>query len=134
MAVLRFWNRTGHALVSHVLINRENSGSTFQQWNTGVSLAKGDFIWFAESDDLADKHFLKTLLPDLISNPEVMLAYCQSTTIDADGNVTGSMEDWTRELDAPRWSSRYEAYGEKEIRQYILRKSTIPNASAVVFR
>ncbi len=31
--------------------NETNSGGVFRQWRKGISLAKGDYIWIAESDD-----------------------------------------------------------------------------------
>jgi glycosyltransferase involved in cell wall biosynthesis len=30
-----------------------NSGSPFVQWDNGIKLAKGEFVWIAESDDVA---------------------------------------------------------------------------------
>ena len=48
-----------HPKVSQIIYNEKNSGSTFFQWNKAVlSLAKGEFIWIAESDDVADPKFL----------------------------------------------------------------------------
>ena len=46
-------NYRGHSKISHIVYNEENSGSTFKQWQKGFSLAKGDYIWIAESDDVA---------------------------------------------------------------------------------
>ena len=46
-----------HPKVSHCIINKQNSGSTFCQWNKGIHLAKGYLIWIAESDDVADSQF-----------------------------------------------------------------------------
>ena len=34
--------------------NEVNSGSSFKQWNKGVRLAHGEYVWIAESDDYAD--------------------------------------------------------------------------------
>lgn len=48
--------------VSHLIVNKENSGSPFKQWEKGVELAKGDYIWIAESDDFCEKQFLEILL------------------------------------------------------------------------
>src|ERR1700754_4049695 len=39
-----------HPKVSHNIYNAENSGSTFVQWRKGLQLAKGEFVWIAESD------------------------------------------------------------------------------------
>src|ERR1700752_894581 len=38
--------------------NPVNSGSTFKQWNKGVGLARGKYVWIAESDDYAAKMLL----------------------------------------------------------------------------
>src|SRR3984957_7238976 len=39
--------------------NAVNSGSTFKQWNKGVRLARGEYVWIAESDDYSDTRFLE---------------------------------------------------------------------------
>ena len=44
---------TGHQNV-RAAFNKENNGSPFKQWNLGLSQAKGEYVWFAESDDYAD--------------------------------------------------------------------------------
>ncbi|HVB58282.1 MAG TPA: glycosyltransferase family 2 protein, partial [Candidatus Acidoferrales bacterium] len=38
--------------------NDANSGSTFKQWNKGVRLARGKYVWIAESDDYAGEKLL----------------------------------------------------------------------------
>src|SRR5438128_6391640 len=40
------------------IINETNGGIPFKQWNKGVRLAQGEYIWIAESDDYADRNFL----------------------------------------------------------------------------
>ena len=42
--------------VSHILVNEKNSGSPFQQWAKGISLARGKWIWIAEADDVAESN------------------------------------------------------------------------------
>ena len=36
------------------IFNAENNGSPYKQWKLGLSQTKGEYIWFAESDDYAD--------------------------------------------------------------------------------
>ena len=45
--------------ITNIVYNEINSGSTFKQWKKGIELAKGKFIWIAESDDYADESFFK---------------------------------------------------------------------------
>src|SRR5690349_3561194 len=52
-------NYRNHPRVSAIILNAENSGSTFRQWRKGLEQAKGQFVWIAESDDSADANFLE---------------------------------------------------------------------------
>ena len=51
--------------VSHIVYNDENSGSTFKQWDKGISLAEGEYIWIAESDDYCSPLLLESLMKDI---------------------------------------------------------------------
>src|SRR6266403_3876930 len=42
--------------------NEKNSGSTFKQWNKGARLARGKYVWIAESDDYADEGLVERLV------------------------------------------------------------------------
>jgi glycosyltransferase involved in cell wall biosynthesis len=76
-----------HQKVSHCIFNEINSGSTFKQWDKGIGLAKGKYIWLAESDDWADSSFLEILVNQIESNPNVVVAFCQSFHIDKNGMI-----------------------------------------------
>ena len=76
--------------------NEKNSGSTFKQWNKGVRLASGEYVWIAESDDYADERLLERLVPLLDAEPTAVLAYCRSWRILADGQITDSWIPTTR--------------------------------------
>ncbi|MGB9179720.1 MAG: glycosyltransferase family A protein [Pyrinomonadaceae bacterium] len=117
-----------------ILVNDRNSGSAFPQWNRGISLSKGEYIWIAESDDLADPHFLETLIPLLDENPGIGVAYCQSRLINLESVNVGDSLNWTSDLDPERWKSDFINNGRDEISKYLIYKNTIPNASAVVTR
>lgn len=83
--ILNSYERNLH--VSHVVFNEKNSGSPFAQWNKGMFLAQGDWIWIAESDDWADKHFLETLLNEAKSYPSVGLIYAKAQYVYPDGKT-----------------------------------------------
>ena len=62
--------------ISHIVYNGTNSGSPFKQWAKGFDLARGEYIWIAESDDWADKDFLAALTPIFVEQEDVVLAFC----------------------------------------------------------
>ena len=115
--------------------NAQNSGTTFAQWNKGVELARGKYVWIAESDDFAEPDLLEKLVPTLDKNPEVGIAYGQSRMVDQNGmEVMDTLARILEPLDRQRWNSSFVASGIEECRRYLLWVNTIPNASAVVFR
>jgi len=67
--------------------NDKNSGSAFKQWNNGIGLASGRYVWIAESDDFADERFLEVMTGTLDRNPACGLAYCQSLRVDEEEHV-----------------------------------------------
>lgn len=63
-----------HPKVTHIVYNEQNGGTSYKQWKKGIAYAKGELIWIAESDDLADVHFLEYLTPHF-EDPKVVLAF-----------------------------------------------------------
>lgn len=115
--------------------NTVNSGSTFVQWNQGVAMARSEYIWIAESDDSADPRLLQTLIAKLDADPEIVLAYCQSNRMNAEGEVTGSWLDFTADLDTEGlFNTDFLLDGKEYIRRFLIHRNSIPNASAVLFR
>ncbi|MDR7222764.1 glycoside hydrolase family 99-like domain-containing protein [Aminobacter aminovorans] len=119
---------------STLIVNRENSGSVFRQWQRGVEMARGDFVWIAEADDLADPEFLSELLP-AFARADVVMSYCQSRQIDGGGKVLSEdYLDYVADIDVERWTKPYVTEGREEIARSLHVKNTIPNVSAVLFR
>jgi glycosyltransferase involved in cell wall biosynthesis len=114
--------------------NEVNSGSTFRQWRKGLRLARGEYIWIAESDDYAAPHFLDRLVSVLDAEPEAAFAYCRSWRVSDDDRLDGFADGYLVDLDATRWTLDYCADGRKECRDYFTSFNIVPNASAVLFR
>jgi glycosyltransferase involved in cell wall biosynthesis len=114
--------------------NKINSGSVFAQWQKGVALATGDYVWIAEADDLSAPDFLTAVLGGF-NNPDVVLSYCQSKQIALDGKVLcDNYLDYVADIGRERWLKSYVRDGHNEIVDALSVKNTIPNVSAAVFR
>ncbi|MEI6697062.1 MAG: rhamnan synthesis F family protein [Bacteroidota bacterium] len=118
--------------------NDKNSGSPFKQWQKGIETAKGQIIWIAEGDDIADHLFLETLLPSF-NNEKTDLAYCASHKIDETGGIfpefylkNGHYENLGYQKE--RWLTDYTADGMDEVKNALAIRNTIPNVSAVLFK
>lgn len=112
-----------------------NSGSVFRQWLKGVELARGDYVWIAEADDLSKPEFLQRLIELLRRHPDAVMAYSQSEQIDENGELLGpDYLAYTDELSTTRWRETYVADGSAEVAAGLAVKNTVPNVSAVLFR
>jgi glycosyltransferase involved in cell wall biosynthesis len=134
--------------------NETNSGSTFKQWNKGVRLAQGKYVWIAESDDYAEPRFLERLVALLEADERVVIAYCRSWRVVGHGSVMGEVTDdgVGGELrvgeervdgygdpllpaeDLERWAKDFFAQGAEECRRYFVLANLVRNASSAVFR
>jgi GT2 family glycosyltransferase len=117
-----------------IAFNEENSGSTFRQWNKGVRMARGKYIWIAESDDYADVHLLEKLTSRLTAEPDTVLCYCRSWRVSADDVPSGFLDSYLSSLDSKRWAHDFCSEGIKECQQYLVHCNTVLSASSVVFR
>jgi len=120
----------GNKKVSHIVYNDGNSSSTFRQWYKGINLCRGDFIWIAESDDLADEKFLQETVKYLVSNNDVGLVFTTFCRINHSGKVLYSNKEY--------YKGKIDSYkiqdGIDFIRKTMILGNDIPNASSVVFR
>lgn len=122
-----------HPRVSHIVYNEENSGSTFMQWKKGVELAKGEWIWIAESDDWAELTFLEKLLKLGREDSAIGLLYCSSYSAEETGNVS-NINNWAERVDPKHWEKDFVNSGSDEIKNYLFSRNTIPNASAILIK
>jgi glycosyltransferase involved in cell wall biosynthesis len=120
--------------VSHIEYNNVNSGSVFKQWENGVSLAKGDYIWIAESDDWAELSFLEKTHTKFQEDSEIGLVYSNSNMFIDDKLTTTLSEVKINILKNSKWTSDYINDGSFEIIDSLMLCCSINNASAVLFK
>jgi len=119
--------------VSHIVYNTVNSGSPFIQWEKGISLARGEYIWIAESDDFSSIYFLEDAVSKLANDSSLFISFCRSAHIDDQGNFI-SLNTWGEEIHSDIWVNSFKMNGIEVIEKMLLFRNVIPNASAVVFR
>lgn len=119
---------------STLVVNEKNSGSVFSQWLRGVELARGDLVWIAEADDLADPDFLANVTA-AFATPGTVMSYSQSRQMADDGVILCEHYlDYVADINAEKWTRSYHVDGREEIVAALFVKNTIPNVSGVVFR
>ncbi len=114
-----------HPKVSHLVCNDTNSGSAFHQWDKGLALAQGEWVWIAESDDWADPSFLEQALAAATTDKECVLTYTSSICEDAQGTPL-----W----DTPSDGAINRYTGKDFILHKLLYANVITNVSACLFR
>lgn len=117
-----------HPKVSHSIFNEINSGSPFIQWKRGIELAKGEYIWIAESDDVANILFLEETIKFAGSKQDLGLVFVASQTINRSGEV--QLSKIRPYLDTDDFSID----SMEEISHHLVKNLVILNASSVLFK
>lgn len=112
-----------HPKIKSIVFNEKNSGNTFMQWNHGVQLAGGDYIWIAESDDWCEPGFLQTLMGGVTDASAVAMS--QSLVVSDSGKVLWNSR--ASKLEETRDGIEY-------IQTNMLKENSIFNASMCIFR
>jgi len=114
-----------HPQVTQIIFNESNGGTTFKQWEKGITLASGQLIWIAESDDWCEPTLLEELVQGFIKDPNCVLSYCQSYCVNNYGNIhwISQHNQLTESIDGRDYSLKY-----------MLKNNTIFNASMVLWK
>jgi glycosyltransferase involved in cell wall biosynthesis len=115
-------------------LNERNSGSTFRQWNKGVKLARGEYVWIAESDDYADERLVERLIGLLLGQSKAVFAYCRSVEIISEDQKHDFADAYLSSFDPNRWTKDFHVDGREECQTWFVQTNPVPNASAVLFR
>jgi glycosyltransferase involved in cell wall biosynthesis len=129
------WTKKNHPRINvRYVKNEKNSGKAILQWKKGFELARGDYVWVAEADDLSRKNFLKEVMRGFLDRG-VAISYTESAIIDSRGIVIVPNFRWSRDKERTgHFKKDYIKPGVEEITEIMAVRCTIPNVSAVVFR
>ena len=115
-------------------VNARNSGSPFVQWRRGAELARGDYVWIAEADDLASPELVEQVVARMDAAGSA-LGFCDSRQIDEDGRPLGdSYSGYLDDIEPGAFDVPFDMEGREFLTRYLSIKNVILNVSAVVFR
>jgi glycosyltransferase involved in cell wall biosynthesis len=126
LAIINEYKDNPH--VKQIVVNEHNTGNTFIQWERGFNLAQGELIWIAESDDYAEPQLLEKAIEAFQKNKNVVLTFCHSRLVDADGNNIETYFD----KHSPKTTMKYD--GRDFIKKRCLFHCSVYNASMAVFK
>jgi glycosyltransferase involved in cell wall biosynthesis len=119
---------------TRLVLNKKNSGGVFYQWEKGLSIAKGELIWIAESDDWCTSNFLEELTKSF-NDEAVMLAYSQTKFMNGIGNEEiWTIQDFLADIEKDLWGKPFIISAHKLVDQAWSIKNIVPNVSSAVFR
>jgi glycosyltransferase involved in cell wall biosynthesis len=114
--------------------NSINTGNPFKQWDYGVSLAKGQFIWIAESDDFASPYYLEKAVEIMEEDEKRGIVYCDSKVLDEQKKTEYLISEKKTFFSKRKWLNNYSNNGYCEIHEHLYLANMINNVSSVLFR
>lgn len=124
-----------HPKVSKFVINEKNSGSPFAQWEKGIKLAKGKYIWIAESDDSCMPEFLSTTVDLMERNGDLAVCYAATQAIDGKGELMDTdMNLWNKKRIQKREGKTLIHKGDDFVKKNLYWACYICNASGALIR
>lgn len=121
LAIIEQYQDNPH--LSQIVVNEVNSGSPFKQWNRGFSLAKGELIWIAESDDYCELTLLEELVKAYSLKNDTVLAYNTTVVLYDDGYEANRLY-----IGRNQYMS-----GKRYIKHYLTLCNCVMNASCAIF-
>ena len=86
------------------ILNDQNSGNVFRQWQRGVEAARGDLIWICESDDFCEPDFLEQLVP-AFADESVNIAFGRIQLCDHLGRFQPWLDQYREGAEPGIWDS-----------------------------
>ena len=132
-AILKAYQRK-YSQITRCDFNAANSGSPFAQWKKGITLATGDLVWIAESDDFCEPDFLEKLVL-FFTDESILLSYANTVFVDDAGKRHPfAFDTYVAQIDPQHWQASYIETAHNEVNRVLGLLNTIPNVSSVLFR
>lgn len=111
----------------------KNTGSYVKSSNYGASLAKGEYLLFAQCDDYAEPTQVETLVNAIENSQTAGVCFCRSNLIDAKGKVFDN-DFRVREKSFRELCATNAFINKKQMRRFLSKSCVIPNLSAALIK
>jgi hypothetical protein len=113
----------------------ERGRGLLAQWRRAAQRARGEFVWIAEADDLAEPGLLEQLCDALRAAPGAAFGFADSRAIDAAGSTLwADHKAYYREAGTTLLARSGAIGAEAFVRECLGARNLVLNASAVVWR
>jgi SAM-dependent methyltransferase len=117
-----------------LLPNDVNSGSLARQWRKGLGQCTGEYVWIAESDDVASAEFLSRTV-EMLEREKADVCFTDSWQIDGDDVRTGdSYIPYADDIVPGTFRRDFAMSGADFLRRFLAVKNVILNMSGVLWR
>lgn len=128
----RYRQRSGNEF--EVVVNERNSGSGYLQWAKGARRVRGDLVWIAEADDLAEPAFLMAARR-VLEDREVAFVFCDSSQRDETDRLLATGYGYYFDTVEPgAMAQDFVMDGPEFVRRFLSIKNLILNVSGVLWR
>ena len=119
--------------VIELIENESNSGNVFHQWKKGMKSSRGDYVWIAEADDLADPEFIARSLESFTD--DTALSFTNSKQIDTNDELLAKDYNYYyRIVDANLFQNDFRLDGRDFIQRAMSTRNVIMNVSSVLWQ
>jgi len=117
----------------NLIENENNSGNVFHQWKKGMKASRGDFVWVAEADDLAEPEFVARTIESMDEN--TAMCFTNSKQIGTDSELLAKDYNYYyRLIDAALFQDDFKLDGPEFVKRALAIKNVILNVSSVMWR
>ena len=119
--------------IIEIIENERNSGNVFHQWNKGMKASRGDVVWIAEADDLADPTFVSRSLETF--SDSTALSFTNSRQIGTDNELVAKDYDYYyRLVDESLFQNDFRLDGIDFVKRAMSVRNVIMNVSSVLWQ
>jgi len=115
------------------LVIRDKNEGWISANNQGADLASGEFILFAQCDDVCDPTMIERLVESMQEHPSAGISFCRSLLVDEAGNSLGEDYDG-RETSFKQVCKSDVLLTKHQMALFLFNACVIPNLSALLIR